>query len=80
MALGQITQIKVEPTEGGARVTVRRKSDVGVLTTTLAGREVKTLLRDVEMKQEKLENEIKVFRQRHYPDLVTWEPIPDPKG
>jgi hypothetical protein len=80
LALGQIKQIKVEPREVGARVTVRRESDVGVLTTSISGKEVKTLLRDVEMKQEKLERDIKLFRQRHYPELVTWSPIDEPVG
>lgn len=78
MALGNITEIRVAPKGGKVRVTVRRKTDVGAMTVTLTGDEVKETLRDIEAIHEKREAEVKLFRQRYYPELVTWEPISSP--
>jgi len=80
MALGHITEIRVKPTETGVRVTVVRKSDIGNIIVSMPGTDVKTTLAAIEMRQENREREIKLFRQKYYPQMVTWSPIEEPKG
>jgi hypothetical protein len=80
MALGHITEIRVKPAEGGVRVTVTRKTDIGRITTSLLGSDVQTTMADIKMRQESKEREIKLFRQKHFPESVTWSPIEGPQG
>jgi hypothetical protein len=80
MALGHITEIRVYPKGDKVRVTVRRKSDIGTMTGTFTSSEYKEAFETIEAQMEKREVEVKLFRQRYYPHLVTWEPLPEPKG
>jgi hypothetical protein len=80
MALGNIIEIRVVPLEGRVRVSVRRKTDIGQMTVTLTGNEINETLRNIAAQHEAREMEIKQFRERNYPHLVTWEPIGYPKG